>query len=130
MSNFRRNIIDHVGSWRDNTRGSFAVTTAMAMAMLMITLLVGVAYDYNSMTGVKTRLQNSVDMAALAGASIARTSESQMEKLVRKTLEENVGLIANLSLLGDPDININNSAKEITVTATPNTRRSLVACSR
>ncbi len=104
-----------MGSWRDNIRGGFAVTSAIAM--MVIVSLVGVAYDYNSMTGVKTRLQDSVDMAALAGASIARTNSSQMEALARKTLEDNVALIDNLSLEGTPSININNSVKEITVTA-------------
>ncbi|MBN4058424.1 hypothetical protein JYT93_00145 [bacterium AH-315-J19] len=38
-----------MGSWRDNIRGSFAITSAVAM--MMIVTLVGVAYDYNGMIG-------------------------------------------------------------------------------
>jgi len=115
MMKFGRNVIECVGRWRDNIRGSFAATTAVAM--MMIVTLAGVAYDYNSMISVKSKLQDSVDLAALAGASIARTNETEMENLAIKTLEENVELIDNLSLEGMPSININNSAKEITVTA-------------
>lgn len=92
-----------------------AVTASVSM--LMIVLVVGAAYDYNSMTTVKSRLQDSVDLAALAGASIARTTASQIEVMAIQTLEDNVALIANLSLEGPPNINIDNSAKEITVTA-------------
>jgi len=104
-----------MGSWRDNIRGSFAITSAVAM--MMIVTLVGVAYDYNGMIGVKSRLQDSVDLAALAGAGVARSNESQVAVLARKILEENVALIDNLSLEGTPNINIDNSAKEVTVTA-------------
>ncbi len=111
----RRKITQFVHKLFGDLRGGLAVIASVAM--MVIVLLVGVAYDYNGMTSVRSRLQDSVDLAALAGASIARTNEGQIERLARKTLEDNIAMIANLSLVEPPDITINNNAKEVTVLA-------------
>ncbi|MCF6220978.1 MAG: VWA domain-containing protein [Robiginitomaculum sp.] len=99
-------------------RGSFTMLSAVSLMILLV--VAGVAYDFNAMTSAKNKLQDSADMAALAGASIARSNEPEMQATALKTLQDNIELIPNLALSGTPDINIDPSAKEITVTANTN----------
>ncbi|MCF6274455.1 MAG: Tad domain-containing protein, partial [Robiginitomaculum sp.] len=99
-------------------RGSFTMLSAVSLMILLV--VAGVAYDFNAMTSAKNKLQDSADMAALAGASIARSNAPEMQATALKTLQDNIELIPNLALSGTPDIDIDPVAKEITVTANTN----------
>ena len=69
-----------------NRDGGVALTTALSLAVLL--LGVGAAVDYSTMVTERSRLQNSLDAAVLAGASSADTSPGQIKKLVRETTRE------------------------------------------
>ena len=69
-----------------NSEGGVALTTALSLTVLL--LGVGAAVDYSAMTTERSRLQDSLDAAVLAGASNGDTAPGQIQNLVRDITRE------------------------------------------
>lgn len=99
---------------RDNS-GGFALFFAAALSMILV--IVGAAYEYSSMNSAKVKLQNSLDTASLASASIIRSDKKLARKTAKRILKENIAFIGDISLKGSPKVSIDNKTQEITVSA-------------
>ena len=98
--------------------GGFALFFAIGLTMILV--LVGAAYEYSGINSAQVKLQNSLDTAALAGASTIRSNKKRAKKTAKKILKENIALIDDISLKGKPKVSINNKTQEITVSAKVN----------
>ncbi len=98
-----------------NTEGGFALFFAGALTMILV--VVGAAYEYSGMNSAKVKLQNSLDTAALAAASIIRTDKKNAKNTAEKVLKVNIALIDGISLKGKTKVKVDNKTQEITVSA-------------
>ncbi len=89
----------------------------LGVCLFMILIALGVAYDFTKMVAAKSRMQDSVDLAALAGASIARKSPGKIKTYANKAFVENAALIPNITVNQPAKILIDQSAKEVTVSS-------------
>ena len=97
-----------------------------ALTLTVVITGAGAAYDYSNIAAAKMRLQDSVDTAALAGAIVARQKGGERKQTARSALNENIELISGLSMKGQPSITIDDTAKEITVSATASYKTSFL----
>ena len=94
-----------------NDSGNVAVI--FAVSLLPIALSAGVAIDYMRMVDTKSKLQASLDAAALAGAAFDGGSVAQRADAAKKSFQANIG---GGLLVSTPDISF--AANQITVAAT------------
>ncbi len=104
-----------VKSYIAETKGNMSLLVGGAIMTLMIGI--GVAYDFSAMVNARAKLQDSVDTASLAGASIARKSESKIKQYARDTLNSNSSLLKGMKITSSSVI-VDTANKEITVKAT------------
>lgn len=95
--------------------GTFAAFTAVSL--MGVILCVGGAMDLAELTKAKSRLQDTVDTASLAGAIIARRDEQFRYEAAEKSLMINIALADTGGLSEAPVIVFNDALREISVTA-------------
>jgi len=85
--NFQTFVNRHAQTYKNNTDGSFAVT--FAVALLMVLIAVGAAVDISGAHSSRLKIQSTADSAVLAAAQSGETAQSALLGVAREVVDTN-----------------------------------------